>query len=311
MKKLISLILAFILILALAACGADNGGSTPDAPAEIRDGFYLADREKSDIRPYLSVSTTGNSFQSGPGIMMDIAIGDKYEIVGDRLICHEGFGGDAVIEFRVISDTQLELTSFDPGEDGRFIAYWLSEGDVYHHVDLPSYDAPIEEQFSSVDTADDALVKAQSSGIVVIMNMSCASGFDKWQEFVESVDSGEPAEVLAAHYYTLDKERVSEELYEQEKDDYPQLFYYLLDYDGEQFTVTVRRSDEQEPERRETYKCLNHYEGEPNKEASFSHYDYYVLTDDPEVTWEEIEKGMYSSQAGDWIPHCTIFQNVY
>ena len=305
MKKVLSVLLVTILMVVLSSCG-----NTADSTAAVRDGFYLTDSGESSVAHYLSLSTADNRFQSGPGMMMDIAFGDKYEVVGDRLICHEGFGGDAVIEFRVISDTQLELTAFDPGADGESIAYWLNVGDVYHFVDLPNYDDPPEKLFNTVDTAADALAKAHMGSAAVFENMMCTSGQELWDEFVESTDKGEPASILCAYYYTLDEENISPELYEEEKDNYPQLFYYLVEYDGESYTVTVRMSSEKEPESKREYKYMNHYTGDAPATASFKTYDYYVLVDDPEVTWEDIEKGMYSSQSGDWIDHCTIYENI-
>lgn len=313
MKKSLSLILAAILILALASCA-------PAAQSDVvpREGFYLTGNKDTDhyLGTYLSLSVGTHSWQSSPGLVMSIAVGGDWELQGDRLIAREGYGGDATVEFRIISETELELTSIDAGDDENFIAYWLHEGDVYHFVALPSADGvsddtEMSELFNSVDTADDAMAKAMMGDAVSFFGMKLYNGRDLWDSFVDSVDSGEPARILCATYYTLDPERVSKELYEQEKDDYPVLFYSLVEYDGDGFTVTVRESDREQPERVESYKCLNHYTGEAPPSASFRTYDYYVLTDDPDVTWDEIEWGMLSSQSGDWIRHCTVYQDTF
>ena len=310
MKKILAILLASLFILSLVSCGEPN---VPQGGSAIVDGFYLLPNNNTEYYAgaYLSLDADSHMFQSGPGLAMDIAYSGDFEIEGDRLTVHESLGGDSTLEFRVISETELELTSIDVGQDGNFIAYWLNIGDVYHFVDLPLYGDPPEKLFNTVDPADDAMAKAIMGGAVAFKDMRLYSGQETWNEFAESVESGEPAEVLCAKYYTLDKDRMSEELYEEEKDEYPRLYYYLVEFDGEKFKVTVRKSDEQEAESTETFACMNHYEGEAPQTAAFSRYEYYVLVDDPDITWEDIEEGMVSSQAGAWIEHCAVYQSIW
>lgn len=131
-----------------------------------------------------------------------------------------------------------------------------------------------------------------------------------WDAFCRAVDSGEAASVLCAHYYTLDREHVSEEYYEEEKEHYPQLFFCRVEYDGSSFTVTIRESTEKEPETHENYRYLRHFTGDAPAQAAYSSYDYYVLTDDDTVTWEDIFYSMVSSQSDALIRHCTVYQNI-
>ena len=52
------------------------------------------------------------------------------------------------------------------------------------------------------------------------------------------------------------------------------------------------------------------YEGEPNSEtALFDSYVKYVLTNDSTVTWDQIERGIFSSQLGDGIDHYTVYND--
>lgn len=168
----------------------------------------------------------------------------------------------------------------------------------------------IEDTFSTVCSADEALALAKSSGAVVFEFQGCTSGQDVWDAFYKDVSAGKAASVLCARYYTLDKEGVSEELYEQEKDQYPQLYFNLLKFDGKTYSVETRLSTEQKAESEETYAYLQHYTGDaPTKDALYEKYEYYVLTDDKDVTWDEISRSMFSSSSPDFIRHCMVYDN--
>lgn len=167
----------------------------------------------------------------------------------------------------------------------------------------------MEELFQKKCSAKEALEYSKNSNTVVLEDLTCTSGSEVWDEFYKSVSSGKSASVLCAFYYTLDKENISPELYAQEKDLYPQLFFYLVEYDGKEFTVKTRMSSEEKLEREETYQYLKHYTGDAPSTAIYSKYDYYVLVDEEDLTWEDIEKGLFSSQYGAMKKHCTVFEN--
>ena len=162
--------------------------------------------------------------------------------------------------------------------------------------------------FDTVCTADEALEKAKASDTVVIGFEGCTSGAKVWDSFYERVETGKPASVLCAHYYTLDKEYVSEELYEADKDKYPQLYFFLLEYDGSTFNLKIRKSDEASVESQETYRCLLRMTGDAPKTALYESYERYVLCDDPDLTWEDIEKSMLSSVSPEFIKHCPVYE---
>lgn len=162
--------------------------------------------------------------------------------------------------------------------------------------------------FDIVCTADEALEKAKASDTVVIGFKGCTSGSEIWDGFYERVDKGLPASVLCARYYTLDKEHVSEELYEADKDKYPQLYFFLLEYDGSTFNLKIRKSDEASVESQETYRCLLRMTGDAPKTALYESYERYVLCDDPDLTWEDIEKSMLSSVSPEFIKHCPVYE---
>ena len=163
------------------------------------------------------------------------------------------------------------------------------------------------ENFPVDMSAEEMLAKAVEENFVVMENFQFLSGEEQWKEFVETAQAGNPAVVYLAHYYTLNKEQVSEELYEQEKEEYPKIFLVSLHFDGEKYTITDRPGYEEQPVMVRTYPYLVKFEGEPSStSAVFDRYEYYVLVHDKNVTWEELEWGTFSSQMGDYIDHCRV-----
>jgi len=162
--------------------------------------------------------------------------------------------------------------------------------------------------FNNVCTAEQALEKAKQADTVVMEFAGCTSGSEVWDKFYARVKDGKPASVLCAEYYTLDKEHVSEELYEEDKDKYPLLYFYLIDFDGNSFNVKIRKSDETSIESQESYKCLLRLTGDAPETALYASYVRYVLADDPELTWEDIEKSMLDSSSPEFIRHCSVYE---
>ena len=166
----------------------------------------------------------------------------------------------------------------------------------------------MEELFSTVCSADEALKAAKEKGIVVVEDATtCTSGKEDMEAFYATVSEGNAASILIAKYYgPLDRGHVSNEFYRQEKDNYPVLYFYLVEFDGKQFTTKVRESASEKIETEKTFTYLKHYTGDAPKTALIAKYEYYVLVDNKDVTWEDIERGMFSSQLGDQIEHCMI-----
>lgn len=170
-------------------------------------------------------------------------------------------------------------------------------------------DPEILKIFETVCPADEALELSRKTDTVVFEAQGCTSGKDIWDSFYQDVMNGSPASVLLAHYYTLDPQHMSEELYEEEKDLYPKLFFYLLEYEGKEYSLRTRESSEETPDDQQTFQYLLHFAGDTPSTALYASYDNYVLADDPEVTWDRILAGMASSQSGAAIRHCTVFRD--
>ncbi len=161
--------------------------------------------------------------------------------------------------------------------------------------------------FPTTMSADEMLQKAIEEDFVVMYEFQFLNGEEKWKAFFETTNAGNPATISIAHYYTLDKVGVSEEYYEANKDEYPKIFFLSLSFDGERYTLTDRPGYMEEAEMVRSYPYLVKFEGEPSSaSALFDRYEYYTLVHDKNVTWKELEWGMFSSQMGDYIDHCRI-----
>ena len=164
--------------------------------------------------------------------------------------------------------------------------------------------------WGTVCSADEALELSRKTDTVVFERQGCTSGNEVWDSFYQTVMSGSPATALCAHYYILEKEHMSAELYEEEKDQYPKLFFYLVEYDGKEYSVKVRESNVETLDYQETFQYLLHFTGDaPSTTALYSAYDNYVLVDDPTATMEGIWAGLISSQFGAGYKHFTVYQN--
>lgn len=173
-----------------------------------------------------------------------------------------------------------------------------------------SAEQDIRTVFETVCPADEALELSRKTDTVVFERKGCTSGKNVWDSFYQTAMSGTPSTVLCAHYYDLDKEHMSEELYEEEKDQYPKLFFYLVEYDGKQYTVKIRESNVGAMDSQGTFRYLKHFTGdEPSPTALYASYDNYVLVDDPKATMDGIWEGMISSQSGAGYRHCTVYQD--
>ena len=165
---------------------------------------------------------------------------------------------------------------------------------------------------STSPSQTEGLSQYKNKDYVVFEDLRCTSGQQLWQDFYNKVRRGESDTVKLVYYYTLSQHGISKELYEKEKDNYPQIFIGELRYDGCKYKITIGESAKKEPEKVSEYKYLKRYTGKPSSaSATFSSYEYYVLVNDNSVTWEQIEHGMISSQLGDSIDHYMVYENLF
>jgi len=117
-------------------------------------------------------------------------------------------------------------------------------------------------------SAEEMLTKAKEEGFVVMEEFTITNGEENWQQFFETTQKGNPAVVYLADYYTLDKQGVSEEYYEENKDEYPKIFLSSLYFDGKQYIVTERPGYMERPEMVRTYPHLVKFEGTPDSPSA-------------------------------------------
>ncbi len=147
---------------------------------------------------------------------------------------------------------------------------------------------------------------------VVVRDGEILSGDAVWSQFCQLTQRGAEDELLLMKIFTLTGQRLTPELFEEEDPEYPQAYLYRIRFDGERYTVTVRKSDAKEPEEdgEQSFHFLYRLEGEEPK-ASHKRYVRYVLTDKENVSWEELAHGMFSSQHDDYIPFLRILYSSY
>jgi hypothetical protein len=158
-------------------------------------------------------------------------------------------------------------------------------------------------------TANYSLENAKADGLVVYEDSSITSGQDAWDELVENTETGNPSKVRLAFYFTLgDGSHYAPELYEEIKDDYPALYIQDLSFDGEMYTLF---SIEEGRVYTYSYKYLKRFEEIMNVRTKYSKRILYVLLNDNEKTWPQINWGMLSSQSTDSVDHKTVYTKYY
>lgn len=217
------------------------------------------------------------------------------------------------ISIEIVTRDQL-LYSFTEDADPKDV-----EWSVYSIKEYPDLSAVWAEagedykcvyQYSPSKRSDpNALSQAVEDGRVVHIDGYVKNGKDAWQEFVEAATAGKSATIKLAYYYTLDQEGYSEQYYEAFKEDYPVLYLKELAYDGNVYTL---KWAEGSTEYVREYQYLMYYTGEAPaaKKASYDTVLRYVLTNDDQVSWEDLQKGLYSSQLGDYIDHYTVYTQL-
>jgi hypothetical protein len=146
---------------------------------------------------------------------------------------------------------------------------------------------------------DYSLDSAKSDNLVVYENGNITAGQSVWDAFIENAENRKPSVVRLGFYYTLDDpSRYSPEHYEEIKDDYPVLFIMDLSFDGTTYTLY---SIEDGVEYSIQFRYLKHFvEESPPISAIYTKREMYILVNDNEITWEQMQHGLFSSQFGEF-----------
>ncbi len=139
-------------------------------------------------------------------------------------------------------------------------------------------------------TEDQALEWSKDHSIVVFENGVCTSGEGFWGGFNKSANEGNDAFVMLAKYYTPDEEHAGQELYR------PRLIFYFIEYrtySDFDFCLYFRNSRGNYSTVEERYyHYLLHFYGKNTEPSEYAYYDVYVLSNDKDLTWEDVQKGM-------------------
>lgn len=182
-----------------------------------------------------------------------------------------------------------------------------------------------ETVIKSADTLSDlkgltnnySLARAKSDGCLVMEDGDVTSGKEVFDDFFDKTSQQKNAKIRVVDYYTLDKSKVSEEFYEQEKDGYPIMYITDVVYENGEFT-TYSDANNDGALVKKTYKYLIKDEFEGNPEATFMTATYYMLVNDKSLTFNEIFQSLISSSYqgnGKDLSHFNIYQkshfNIY
>lgn len=154
----------------------------------------------------------------------------------------------------------------------------------------------------------ETLGDAIKDNCVVFEDSKLTFGEDLWKTFIQKTNENEVAEVRIVRYYSLEaqEDHVSDELYKEMKQQYPLLFVLDLSYDGSLYHVFTKEDNK---EYRYEYKYLNHYTGKAREGAAYNTYDHYILVNDKDVTYNELEWSLLSSNSKDHIDHYWVYSN--
>jgi hypothetical protein len=168
--------------------------------------------------------------------------------------------------------------------------------------DVPEY-RPYEQL-----PGDYSLENAKSDGCVVFENHRLTSGAEAWQRFIRCTEKGEKAMVRLAYYYAQDEQGVSEEYYAEASNNFPVMYMEDLSFDGEAYHLYYTIDADKYQYK---YPYLVKYTGTPSsKTALYSSYVYYYLVRDKDITYKQIERGMYSSQMNDWVDCKQVYADL-
>jgi len=153
---------------------------------------------------------------------------------------------------------------------------------------------------------DYSVESATHDNVVVYKNSDIISGQSTWDAFIEKLENKKASSVRLGFYFTLeDPSHYSPEHYEEIKDDYPVLYILDLSYDGKLYTLF---SIEDGEEYVFQYKYLRQFvDSSPPASATYIKREMWILINDNDISWEEIQHGMFSSQWGDYIDHRVVY----
>ena len=225
-------------------------------------------------------------------------------------VCGRGINGLYVGYFKPMADggAYQELQFFDVYKDPsgcfvlvtacmdyKIISEFFENGSLIKGgpvLSVADYNRDTYREFftSKRCTEDQALEWSKGHSVVVFENGVCTSGEGFWGGFNNSANEGNDAFVMLAKYYTPDEEHAGQELYR------PRLIFYFIEYrtfSDFDFCLYFRNSRGNYSTVEERYyHYLLHFYGKNTEPSEYAYYDVYVLSNDKDLTWEDVKKGM-------------------
>lgn len=232
-------------------------------------------------------------------------IATSYAINGKIFATKEGFvaytqDGKIVIHFEVSPGNEFKIVSVE--NDDSKPEFWLKEGMVFQAAHLNSV---YPEFMDVIMMPNDALAKAKEADVIVFEDGVLTSGRSMMQSFYEFTRHKHINSVLCAYYYSKDQNTSEKE--EDININYPELYFNEIVFDGKVYRLKHKLSTLPEV-MDESYPFLLHFEGEAPESADYTYYNYYVLCEREDVTWEDILKSQLSSQTGASIKYELVYQ---
>lgn len=130
---------------------------------------------------------------------------------------------------------------------------------------------------------------AVTDNCVVFVDSKIISGHSIWANFITKIDKGLSCNIRIANFSSDNT-----------------LFSLIdLSYSGSSFSVLTNDGLSK------NYQYINHYEIEAdNDEANYSTIDCYILTNQDNITYKDIEKSLASSILDDAIDHLIVYYDM-
>lgn len=191
---------------------------------------------------------------------------------------------------------------------------------VYEAEDYPDHTVVLAEagedyvqlyRYSPPKAVDPALLEqAKEDDKIVLEDGYATSGQAVWNTFYKMSSEGKHVSAEIAHYYTLENGNYDAAYYEVYKEDYPAMYTFDLTYDSNTYTLTW---NEYGTEHVRKYKYLRKFEDTTLTQHSAvppQKVTRYVLTNNNTASWDDLIRGSFSSQLGDYIDHYTIYSEL-
>jgi len=161
----------------------------------------------------------------------------------------------------------------------------------------PAEENPATKPNIDIHFAPDAstLEAAKRNGYVVFEDSRVTAGQEIWDDFVAKTEAGEPCFVWLASWYSPDEWRPE-----------PVMYVEAVEFDGEEYVYFYHEAGVNYIKR---YKYMKKYTEDGNANVDWSTSTRYFLVNDERVTWNQIVRGMFSSNSMNWVDHETVYRN--